>query len=109
MVIFHHGIIRIIVREKQRYNYAKIITQRVGPLFGKKTEKKFYKELWSSPVPIEEVELNNGYIDGDSIYWYPNCVIKMSDGGEKCVYFKTVADLEKFVDELKSKAPHIIV
>jgi hypothetical protein len=49
------------------------------------------------------------YFEDGVLYEKPHCVIHTNDKHSKEVHFKTVDELRKFVDELKSKAPHIEV
>ncbi len=109
MIIFNHGIVRILVKKKCRNPYYSIITKKVGPLFGPKVEKKFIKTFLSDPVPIENIEWTTGYIEDNIVYYKPHCIIITADKHETEVYFETNEELTKYVDELKEKAPHIIV
>jgi hypothetical protein len=109
MIIFNHGIVRILVRKKSQNLYWSVVTKKVGPWFGPKIEKKFVQRLWEEPIPIEDAKWNSSYIEDDEIYYKPHCIIYMTDKSNKEVYFETEEELTKYVDELKEKAPHIIV
>ena len=45
--------------------------------------------------------------EDDVLYEKPHCTICMNDKSTKQVHFGTVEELNSYVDELKSKAPHI--
>jgi hypothetical protein len=45
--------------------------------------------------------------EDDVLYEKPHCTICMSDKSSKEIHFDTVEELNAYVDELKSKAPHI--
>jgi len=109
MIIFNHGIVSIHVIKKGQNHYWDVITKEVGSLFGTKTEKKFIRYLWNKPIPIEDAKLNKSYIENDVVYYKPHCIINMANRSTKEIYFETDEELTKYVNELKEKAPHIIV
>jgi hypothetical protein len=45
--------------------------------------------------------------EDDTLYEKPHCTICMNDKSSKQVHFDTVDELNAYVNELKSKAPHI--
>jgi hypothetical protein len=47
------------------------------------------------------------YFEDDVLYEKPHCTICMNDKSSKQIHFGTVGELNAYVDELKSKAPHI--
>jgi hypothetical protein len=47
------------------------------------------------------------YFESDVLYEKPHCTICMNDKSSKQIHFGTVGELNAYVDELKSKAPHI--
>lgn len=108
-IIFNHAITRLYVKKKSINWYYSIVTKKVGPLFGKKVEKKFVHEAFCSLRPLDEITWKNSYVEDDTVYWKPYCIICTSDNRETEIYFETEQELIKYVDELKSKAPHIII
>lgn len=74
-----------------------------------KLKKKFVSRLFDDPIPLEEVDWKNSYHEDDVIYYKPHCVIHTADKNNQEIYFETVEELDKYVDELKAQAPHIIV
>jgi hypothetical protein len=56
---------------------------------------------------LKDFKSDHHYFEDDVLYKKPHCTICMSDKSHKDVYFDTVEELNAYVDELKSKAPHI--
>lgn len=108
-IIFNHAITRVHIKKKSLNWYYSIVTKKTGPLFGKKTEKKFVKEVFCSLRPLDEVNWRNSYVEDDVVYLKPHCIICTSDNRETEIYFETEQELIKYTDELKEKAPHIII
>ncbi len=108
-VIFNHAITRIYVKKKKTNHWYTIVTKKVGPLFGKKVEKKFVKQPFHSLLPLDELSWTNSYVEDDVVYWKPYCIICTSDKRENEIYFETEQELYKYVDDLKEKAPHIVI
>jgi hypothetical protein len=49
------------------------------------------------------------YIEGNTIYYKPHCTIFFGTKGYQDVFFKTIEELNLYVDKLKSVGPHIII
>jgi len=49
------------------------------------------------------------YIEDNTIYYKPHCTIFYNNKGSEDVFFKTVEELNLYVDELKLIGPHIII
>ena len=49
------------------------------------------------------------YFEDGVLYENPHCTIYMNDRSSKEVHFESVEVLNAYVEEIKSKAPHIIV
>lgn len=49
------------------------------------------------------------YFKDGQIYEKPHCTIHMNDKSSRKVHFETVDELNAYVEDLKSKAPHIEV
>ena len=56
---------------------------------------------------LKDFESEYYYFEDDVLYEKPHCTICMSDKSSKEIHFGTVEELNAYVDELKSKAPHI--
>lgn len=120
-IIFNHAISNIRV-------YPKIIdwesSYRLVTNFKLRTGYKFlvipvYKNIpkaitkgWLSEdfvCDANEFKHNRLFIEDDIIYVRPHCTIFLNNKSYQDVYFDTVDELNSYVDEIKSKAPHIIV
>ena len=49
------------------------------------------------------------YIEDDKFYLKPHCRIFFANNANEDVFFETVEELNKYVDELKNNGPHIII
>jgi hypothetical protein len=47
------------------------------------------------------------YFESDVLYEKPHCTICMNDKSSKQIHFNTVGELNAYVEDIKSKAPHI--
>lgn len=56
---------------------------------------------------LKDFQSSRYYFDGDKLYNKPHCDIKMNDGKVRTKWFETEEELEAFVKDLASKAPHI--
>jgi hypothetical protein len=82
------------------YEIIPVAVVRTSGLF--EDQEKFLCEL-------KDFESKYYYFEDDEVYKKPHCTICMNDKSHKDVYFETVEELNAYVDELKSKAPHIEV
>ncbi len=125
MIIFNSNITRISIHQKYkphrfecslRYveNYKKRIGRKflffpvyeivphavinTGGVFS--SEEEFVCEL-------KDYKSDYYYFEDGVLYEKPHCNIRMNDGSNKDVHFETVEELTKFVNNLKSQAPHI--
>jgi hypothetical protein len=127
MIIFNSNIARVtIFRKRSPHKFE--CSLKLVENFKKKVGRKFL--FFPVYEIIQEAVVNTGGVFSDtrefvcelkdykSDYYYfedgvlyekPHCVIHTNDKHSKEVHFETVEELEKFVDELKSKAPHIEV
>jgi len=94
-------------------NYKKKIGHRywLFPVY-EVIEEAVIKGGWSLEeflCELKDFESDQYFFEGDDLYNKPHCEIRMSDG--KCVtkWFKTIEELDSFVEETTSKAPHIII
>jgi hypothetical protein len=117
-ILFNRHITEIRVREKAQHwsslTYG-IGKRQVGTIFGifprYETVEGLFGGLYDDKYwgTIEEYNTpdRNTYFENGEFYCKPHCVICMSNGTQHTVYFKTVAELTAYADELKSIAPHI--
>lgn len=124
-IIFHRAISNVRVHPKSEnwdlnwhhkvvYNYKRKIGRKFlffqtyeihdkgvieeGPF----SDNKFYT--------MEEVSTwKNTYIENDKFYLKPHCCIFFGGKGREDIFFETVEELNKYVDELKNNGPHIII
>lgn len=116
MIIFNHAITSITVHPKSIHQWYYVANGRKGGnrflsfLFPGEKVSGVY-EYWSADF-VGEV---NGfthercYVEGDKVYYKPHCIIYMNDGSNKELYFETEEELKNFINDMKSKAPHIEV
>ena len=113
-VAYIHGISRINVfpkYEDQEYVIEEI-TERKGflKIFGPKVTTKIIHRGWSTySKPLAEWSKEHHYIENDRVYMDPHADIHYTDGQRKSVFFKTVVELDKFVEELKSLGVYIVL
>ena len=58
---------------------------------------------------LDEYKEKNAYVENGKVYYYPHCTIYLMDESKKDVYFETVEEMEAYITELASSAPHIKV
>lgn len=116
MIVFNHAITKIRVYPKlendNRVVYDKKI--RIGwnwgiiPIY--KTEK-WVKKWWDNndigTVEEYNIESTTSYVNGDTVYYKPHCDIHLNDKSKYSKYFETKDELQEYVKELSSLAPHI--
>jgi hypothetical protein len=66
------------------------------------TTEEFYCDL-------KEFKSDYYYFEDGVLYEKPHCTIYMNDRSSKEVHFESVDVLNAYVEEIKSKAPHIII
>jgi len=115
-IAYVHGISRVHAFPKyHEQNYEVLyITKRTGflGLFGPKVTTRCISGGWCSDEMPVEVWLDrkpNRYIEDDQIYMEPHADICYVDGKATTQYFKTVEELNSFMEDLKSKGVHVIL
>jgi hypothetical protein len=119
MIIFNHAICKITVHPKSENENREVVTltKKVGwgwkgiipyPILER---KEFVKRFWSDKIisSVDEYNEKNSYVEDGKVYYYPHCTIHLMDESRKDVYFETVEEMEAYVTELASSAPHIEV
>ena len=96
---------RVVRNYKRRIGYKfliipvyEIIEEAV--LYTPWTVSEYYCEL-------KDFKSDTSYFEDDILYDKPHCNIKTNDGKLNTKYFNTVEELNDFVNDLASKAPHI--
>jgi hypothetical protein len=59
--------------------------------------------------PANEFKHARYMVKGDEMYYKPHCELWLNNGKYKSVFFDTVAELEAYIADLVSKAPHVII
>jgi hypothetical protein len=57
---------------------------------------------------VEDFKGVKSFIEDDTFYYKPHCKIFFGNGNQE-VFFETVEGLNKYVDDLKIFAPHIVI
>jgi hypothetical protein len=115
MIVFNHAITSITV-------HPKIVSGRYYVGYTRRGGNRFLSFIFPGEKVLSVLEYYNNfvsevdefthrcyYVEGEMVYHKPHCVIYMNDDSNKEVYFETVEELENFINDLKSKAPHIEV
>jgi hypothetical protein len=115
-ILFNRNISEVRVYEKALH-YSELVVStgkiRVGRKFGiipiyEKIHGLFWwidGEYWGTIEDYNKRETS--YVEGDTFFKRPHCEIWLNNGEHHEQYFKTVDELYKYVEELKSSAPHI--
>lgn len=70
---------------------------------------KYWDDKYYSTIEEYNNKSKDKYIEGEEFYFKPYCVISSNSGEKHTVRFKTVKELNDYVDELKNLAPHIVL
>ena len=128
MVIFNSNIARVTIHRKHRPNMFECSLELVEN-FKKKIGRKFLffpiyeivpqavvrgggifsRDTYEFVCELKDYKSEYYYFENGVLYEKPHCVIHTNDKHSKEVHFESVEELEKFVEDLKSKAPHIEV
>lgn len=124
-IIFHRAISNVRVYPKSEnwdlnwhhkvvYNYKRKIGRKFlfFPIYeihdkgvveeGAFSDNKFYT--------MEEVsKWKKTYIENDKFYLKPHCTIFYGHKGSQDIFFETVEELNKYVDDIKNHGTHIII
>jgi hypothetical protein len=118
-IIFNHAISNIRVYPKvedwlTNYKVVNDFKLRVGykffiiPVY-KIIPKAVVRGLaWEFVCDTNEFKHDRLFIEDDKFYYRPHCTIFLNNKSHQDVYFDSVEELNSYVDEIKSKAPHII-
>jgi hypothetical protein len=119
-IIFNHAITNVRVHPKLEawYTSYKLIhnyKRRIGykflliPIY-EKIPKAIIKGFWPEEFVCSADEFNHSkiYLDGETFYYKPHCTLWLNNKSNQEIFFDTVEDLNKYVDNLISMAPHII-
>ena len=120
MIIFTSNIVSIRSFPKHkdswpRYHVVRNFKKRVGykflifPVY-EIVEAAVLYSPWTTPryhCELKDFESDTSYFENDILYDKPHCDIKTNDGKNSSKYFETVEELDNFVNDLLSKAPHI--
>ncbi len=125
MIIFNSNITRVNVHKKYKPNRFESSLKYVA-VYRKKVGRKFlffpiYEIVYHAVIrtggvfdsgedfvcELKDYESEYYYFEDGILYEKPHCTIFMNDGKSREVHFNTVDELDKFVEDLKSKAPHI--
>ena len=119
-ILYIHGITKVSVFRKFRCWELRL---KIVKNFRKKVGRKFlffpiYEDLgecvvnhWSENFvsTVEEFKSTEVFIEDGVFYYKPHCSIYMNNNSKKNIYFEKVEELNKYVNELKSIAPNIII
>ena len=119
-ILYVHGITKVSVFNKIKDWESKF---EIVKSFKRKVGKKFlffpiYEDLgewvvtwWSGKFvsTVKDFKHSEMFIEDGVFYHKPHCSIYMNNKSRKDVYFETVEELNKYVYELKSLAPNIII
>jgi hypothetical protein len=57
---------------------------------------------------VEDFKGVKSFIEDDTIYYKPHCKIFFGNGSQE-IFFETIEELDKYVNDLKIFAPHIVI
>ena len=65
---------------------------------------------WSNKFicSVEDFQGVKSFIENDTFYYKPHCIIFFGNGSQE-VFFETIEELDKYVNDLKIFAPHIVI
>lgn len=115
MILFTSNITRIrktpleISYDYEIRNKTKIVGFKYGiiPIF--KKIKGVFNVFGGFYCLVEDFKEKNFYILNDVIYHKPYCTIWMNDKSSTYVHFKTIEEMDFFVENITSQFPNIIV
>lgn len=119
-ILFNHAISNIRVYPKREawdtsYKLVHNFKLRVGYKFliiptYKKIPKAVIKGFWHEDFVCSADDFNHPkiYLVDETFYYKPHCTLFLNNKSYQDVFFNTVEDLNKYVEDLISKAPHII-
>ncbi len=120
LVVFNHAIstIKLYPKKELRSSFLRVVADYkrfVGykywiiPIW----EKMDYAVIDGWPDRFlckpEDYSYSETYIENNKIYYNPYCIISTNDGKQTRVMFETTEELNSYVEDLKSQAPHIII
>jgi hypothetical protein len=117
-IIFNSNITRIKVYKKAicLHYQVKAYKNKIGvkylfiPIY---EEIKGVYKFWTDKYVCDLIDFNKKsedyFFENDGFYYKPHVEIYTNDGGKREKFFKTVEELNEYVEELKSLAPHIIL
>ena len=127
MIIFNSNISKVNVFPKYRPNcfesrlaYRKDFKKRVGTKFlifpvyeivphAVIREVGLFDTTEEFVCELKDFKSDYYYFEDGVLYEKPHCTIYMNDRSSKDVHFESVEVLNSYVEEIKSKAPHIII
>ena len=114
-ILFNNNITRISVTEKGialQYSVS-FYLKKVGKnfiFFPKYVKARCVRDAIDRFVcDIDDFNDEKYYIENNLIYYKPRCIIGMNDQSSHVIYFNNVHQLHCYVNEIKSKADHIII
>lgn len=92
------------VREKTRLKRTGFFT------FGLYKEKRVYRQPFNEDLgKVEDFENFMFYVKNNSVYYHPHIDFELANGRTRTKYFRSIPDLEEFLELFLKENPHVLI